>query len=66
MYLSTAKDANENDVVSNKLKVKVNPVAEQNKEGCVYDFNFVNIANDYVIATNNIDTKATHEIQAII
>lgn len=61
---ATAKDANGNDVVSNKLKVKVNPVAEQNKEGCVYDFNFVNIANDYVIATNNIDTKATHEIQA--
>ena len=58
----TAKGADGKDVTSNKLKVKVNPVAEQNKEGCVYDFNFVNIANDFVIATNNIETKATHEI----
>lgn len=59
---ATAVGENNTTVTSNKIKVKVNSLKEQNKEGAVYDFDFVNIANDNVIAINNVSTSATSSI----
>lgn len=60
---ATSVNGNGETVTSNKIKVKVNPLAEQNKEGCVYDFSFINVANDKVIARNNVtDSSAPFEI----
>lgn len=60
---ATSVNGNGETVTSNKIKVKVNPLAEQNKEGCVYDFSFINVANDNVIARNNVkDSNAPFEI----
>lgn len=42
-----------NDVVSNVITVKVNPLQEQNREGCVYDLSFTGITDEGVIGTNN-------------
>lgn len=59
---ATAVGENNTTVTSNKIKVKVNSLKQQNKNGAVYDFDFVNIANDNVIAINNVTTNATSEI----
>ncbi len=59
---ATAVGAEGKTITSNTLKVKVNSLAEQNKEGCVYDFTFINIANDIVIASNAINNDAPFEI----
>lgn len=62
---ATSVNGNGETVTSNKIKVKVNPLGEQNKEGCVYDFSFINVANDNVIARNNVtDNNAPYEITA--
>lgn len=54
----------ENGIVkSNSIKVRVNPLQQQNKENCVYDFTFANVLEDgTVLANNKVETNATHVI----
>lgn len=50
-------------VKSNSIKVRVNPLPQQNKENCVYDFTFANVLEDgTVLANNKVETNATHVI----
>lgn len=50
-------------VTSNSIKVRVNPLQQQNKEDCVYDFTFANVLEDgTVLANNKVETNATHVI----
>lgn len=60
---ATAVGENGTTVTSNRIQVRVNPLQEQNKENCVYDFTFANVLEDgTVLANNNIQTNATHVI----
>lgn len=59
---ATAEGPNNTTITSNRIKVKVKGLKEQNKEGVVYDLTFDAVIEGVLYATNSVTTKATHEI----
>lgn len=62
---ATCKDENGQIITSNKIKVHVNELAKQNKDGATFDFTFDGlIIEDEVYATNHIKNSYDFEILA--
>ncbi len=59
---ATARGENGTTITSNKIKVKVLPLPEQNLEGVVYNFDIVSCDNEVVTANNKVETTASHSI----
>lgn len=53
------------NVKSNVIKVKVKPLASQNKEGCIYDLTFTGLTSEGIVGVNNsLDNHLPVTVQA--